>query len=38
MDIFKLELKEFDKKLDEIFADTNKEELLQELKDCGLEI
>ena len=38
MDIFKLNDKEFDKKLDEIFANIDKEDLFQELIECGLEV
>ena len=38
MNIFEYEGEEFDKKLDEIFANIDKEELKRELIDCGLEI
>lgn len=38
MNIFEYEGEEFDKKLDEIFANVNKEELKRELIECGLEI
>lgn len=38
MNIFELEGEEFDKKLDEIFSNINKEELKKELIECGLEI
>lgn len=38
MNIFDYEGKEFDKKLDEIFKNKSKEELKQELIECGLEI
>lgn len=38
MDIFKLNDEEFNKKLDEIFEDIDKEELFQELIECGLEV
>lgn len=38
MDIFELNDEEFDKKLDEIFANIDKEELFRELIECGLEV
>lgn len=38
MNIFEYEGKEFDKKLDEIFSNINKEELKKELIECGLVI
>lgn len=38
MNIFEYEGKEFDKKLDEIFKNINKENLKRELIECGLEI
>lgn len=38
MDIFDLSIGEFNKKLDEIFANIDKEELFQELIECGLEV
>lgn len=38
MNIFEYEGKEFDKKLDEIFKDINKEKLKQELIECGLKV
>ncbi len=38
MDIFKLNDEEFDKKLDEIFENIDKEDLFQELIECGLEV
>lgn len=38
MNIFNYEGKEFDKKLDEIFKDINKEKLKQELIECGLKV
>lgn len=36
MNIFQLPLKDFEKKLDEIFKNKSPKELLKELKDCGL--
>ena len=36
MNIFKLPLKDFEKKIDEIFKNKSPKELLNELKDCGL--
>jgi len=38
MNIFKYVGKEFDKKLDEIFANIDKDELKKELIECGLKI
>lgn len=38
MNIFEYDGEEFDKKLDEIFANIDKEELKKELIECGLEI
>ncbi len=38
MNIFELNDEEFDKKLDEIFSKIDKEKLLQELIECGLEV
>ena len=38
MNIFDYKGKEFDKKLDEIFNNIDKEKLKQELIECGLEI
>lgn len=38
MNIFEYDGEEFDKKLDEIFANINKEKLKKELIECGLEI
>ena len=38
MNIFDYEGKEFDKKLDEIFKNKSKEELKQELIECGLKV
>ena len=38
MNIFEFDGEEFDKKLDEIFSNTDKEMLKKELIECGLEI
>ena len=38
MNIFNLDDKEFDKKINEIFDNINPEELLEELVECGLKI
>ena len=38
MNIFEYDGEEFDKKLDEIFKNINKEQLKKELIECGLEI
>lgn len=38
MNIFEYDGDEFDKKLDEIFANIDKEQLKKELIECGLEI
>lgn len=38
MNIFEYDGEEFDKKLDEIFKNVNKEQLKKELIECGLEI
>ena len=38
MNIFEYDGEEFDKKLEEIFKDINKDELKKELIECGLEI
>lgn len=38
MNLFDLPMKEFDKKIDEIFNQYTPEELLEELKKCGLEV
>ena len=38
MNLFDLPMKEFDKKIDEIFNQYTSAELLEELKKCGLEV
>ena len=38
MNLFDLPMKEFDKKIDEIFNQYTSKELLEELKKCGLEV
>lgn len=38
MNLFDLPMKEFDKKIDEIFNQYTSKKLLEELKECGLEV
>lgn len=38
MNIFECSGREFEEKLDELFKNKNSQELMEELKDCGLEI